>query len=137
MWHLVAGPGTLVISVVRTVEVNCLLLLVATDLVVYLQALYGYQTPQASNHDLGTCSRASNARTGMFDFRSVHEALLWSASQVSPLILPQSDSQPRGQADEPRRRSVDNAELNQLARMMPDPAEDELIDDGTTLTCPL
>ena len=45
----------------------------------------------------------------------------------------QSDNQHQSQIDEARRRSVDNAELNQLARMMPDPAEDELFDDGTLL----
>ena len=32
--------------------------------------------------------------------------------------------------EEPQRRSSENAEINQLARMMPDPAEDELFDDG-------
>ncbi|DBA70051.1 hypothetical protein WJX79_003057 [Trebouxia sp. C0005] len=39
-----------------------------------------------------------------------------------------SEAQTRDQTDEARRRSADNAELNQLARMMPDPAEDELFD---------
>ncbi len=57
---------------------------------------------------------------------------------ISHAPLLQSDSeaqaQARDQTDEPRRRSVDNAELNQLARMMPDPAEDELFDNGTLFT---
>jgi len=36
--------------------------------------------------------------------------------------------------DEPVKRSFDSAELNQLARMMPDPAEDELFEDGMLST---
>jgi len=52
--------------------------------------------------------------------------------------LPQanSEAQARDQTDEPRRRSVDNAELNEMARMMPDPAEDEMFDNGTLFTPP-
>ena len=38
-------------------------------------------------------------------------------------------------AGEHQRHSFDSAELNQLARMMPDPAEDELFDDGMPLIC--
>ena len=34
------------------------------------------------------------------------------------------------EAEDSQRQEVDRAELNQLARMMPDPAEDELFDDG-------
>ena len=33
---------------------------------------------------------------------------------------------------EARNDGRDNSELNELARMMPDPAEDELFDDGTS-----
>ncbi|DBA97832.1 TPA: hypothetical protein ACH3X3_012697 [Trebouxia sp. C0006] len=59
-----------------------------------------------------------------------------SASKVpraaEPATLEQqsnSEAQARDQTDEPRRRSVDSAELNEMARMMPDPAEDELFDN--------
>ena len=34
------------------------------------------------------------------------------------------------EAYDPRQQQVDRAEVNQLARMMPDPEEDELFDDG-------
>ncbi len=57
-----------------------------------------------------------------------HAPLLQSDSEA------QAQAQARDETDEPRRRSVDNAELNQLARMMPDPAEDELFDNGTLFT---
>lgn len=34
------------------------------------------------------------------------------------------------EAYDPRQQEADRAEINQLARMMPDPQEDELFDDG-------
>jgi len=52
----------------------------------------------------------------------------------APLLQSDIEAQARDQIDEPRRRSVDNAELNEMARMMPDPAEDELFDNGTLFT---
>ena len=39
-------------------------------------------------------------------------------------------------AEEARSASRDNSELNQLARMMPDPAEDELFDDSKSSLLP-
>lgn len=58
----------------------------------------------------------------------LHFALQALFQQVQPM---QSGT---FEAYDPRQQEADRAEINQLARMMPDPQEDELFDDGVLST---
>lgn len=65
-------------------------------------------------------------------YRPVLQQLLAlaAASQAGPHAVQSTSSD----GYDPRRQEIDRAELDQLARMMPDPEEDELFDDGNTFT---